>query len=523
MTTPTESSTTETTTAPQWGEIEITLTGEKAYERPYVEVEVWVDFTHETNRWIRRPAFWDGGSTWKVRFASPLGSGTWRWRSEANVADPGLVGRTGTLEAAGPRNQEDRFQARGFWRMGPSGRNLMHADGTADLLVADTVWALPWRARPEEVRHYAAKRQSQGFNAALLMTVMPDRFAEGPRERGADQGFDIGFTDLPDGHLNELRPEYFQYLDGLLAILVEHGIVPVHQPLFHGYGWKGLNVAGNVVPPDEYARFCRYLVARYGARPAIWLVGGDGKGNAPGLEAGGKAIEQWDAYQQPTGLHYAPHAVPDAFQDAEWLDFQWCQTGHDGEHIPERVADMWRNLPPKGVANGEPTYENIGRDGKAAGWWQGHEAWSNLIAGGTMGVVYGAGSLWGWQHHPDEPGNARWTYAEGYGWREALEFEGATYVGILGKLLRNLPLDGMAPHWEAAIARGVLAVPGELAIVYRPNGNGFGGMDRSIIPDAYTVYNAHTGEAVLQGRLDGAPFLQFNLEGPPAVVVFQKP
>jgi hypothetical protein len=36
-------------------------------------------------------------------------------------------------------------------------------------------------------------------------------------------------------------------------------------------------VAGLVVPADEYARYCRYLVARYGARPAIYLIGGDGK------------------------------------------------------------------------------------------------------------------------------------------------------------------------------------------------------------------------------------------------------
>jgi hypothetical protein len=50
-------------------------------------------------------------------------------------------------------------------------------------------------------------------------------------------------------------------------------------------------------------------------------------------------------------------------------------------------------------ANGEPTYENGGRRGRAAGWWQGHEAWCNLCAGGSMGVVYGAGSLWQWRLH----------------------------------------------------------------------------------------------------------------------------
>ena len=89
----------------------------------------------------------------------------------------------------------------------------------------------------------------------------------------ADEGFDVGFEDLQDGHLNVLNPAYFQYADRLLAVLVEHEIAPVLQPVFHGFGWKGLRVAGTVVPPEEYARYCRYLVARYG-RATCHLPGG---------------------------------------------------------------------------------------------------------------------------------------------------------------------------------------------------------------------------------------------------------
>lgn len=233
----------------------------------------------------------------------------------------------------------------GFWRMSPGGRSLVHADGAPALLVADTAWALPWRATEEQVRTYAADRSGKGFNAALVMTVQPDMGVTGPRDRTADEGFGVAFDDLPEGRLERLDPAYFRYLDRLVAILVEHGIAPVLQPVFHGFGWKGKGTAGRVVPPQDYARYCRYLVARYGARPAVYPVGADGAGTEPQIAAGGAEVEAWDAYRQPTGIHYRPHAVNRASQDADWLDFQWCQTGHTGEHGPERVADMWRNEP----------------------------------------------------------------------------------------------------------------------------------------------------------------------------------
>ena len=364
--------------AQPWREVEITLTAERDYPNGYADVEMWAEFTHDNGAVLRRPAFWDGARGWKLRFASPLDTGRWAWRSFCAIEDAGLAGQAGEIVCAGGPASGHRFYQRGFWRMSPGRRNLAHADGTPALLAADTAWALPWRATVEQCRVYAADRQAKGFNAALLMSVQPDMRARGPRDRSADEGFDVGFEDLPNGHINQLNPAYFQYLDQLIAILVEHEIVPVLQPVFQGFGWKGLGVAGTVVPPAEYARYCRYLVARYGARPAIYLLGADGSGREPQVLAGGAEVERWDAYCQPSGIHYRPHADNCAQQDAAWLDFQWCQTGHRGEHIPERVADMWRNTPAKGVANGEPSYEQTGRPGVAAGVGSGREIFGGV-------------------------------------------------------------------------------------------------------------------------------------------------
>ena len=72
-----------------------------------------------------------------------------------------------------------------------------------------------------------------------------------------------------------------------MNILVNHEIVPVYLPIFHGYGWKGQVVLGWNTVPSEYGRYMKYLIVRYGAMPAFWLVGGDSDGRAPGIEAAG--------------------------------------------------------------------------------------------------------------------------------------------------------------------------------------------------------------------------------------------
>ena len=426
----------------QWTTHEIELRAAAPYANAYTEVTVGAVFRNDSGDSLYRPAFWDGADRWVIRFAPPDTGSTWSWRSHAsNETDAGLHGREGRLQSV-PYSGEDPLLRRGLLRMSPGKRSVIHANGDPFLLVADTPWALPFRATVQQAERYARDRADRGFNAALLMSIQPDQRAEGPAARNTPLGFARGFADLHEGHINELRPAYFQYLDSLVAVLLAHGIVPVYQPVFHGFGWKGLDVLGNDVAPEEYERYCRYLLARYGSRPAIWLIAADNGGRDPGVAEAGRMLEAEDAYAQPTGLHYNPcddyvaeWAVDNprkhclhynrSFQAAEWLDFQWAQTGHDGQHHYYKVARMYRYQPAKGVANGEPTYEGMNGGKNGLGWWQGEEAWLQLLSGGTMGVVYGAAALWQWKITADEPGWTAWA-EQAKSWEEALEMVGAT-------------------------------------------------------------------------------------------------
>jgi len=162
---------------------------------------------------------------------------------------------------------------------------------------------------------------------------------------------------------------------------------------------------------------------------------------------------------------------------------------------------MWRNEPARGVANGEPTYEHTRVRSMASGWWQGHEAWSNLCAGGTMGVVYGAASMWQWRLHRHEGGHAAYFLAPEAGWREALEFEGSQYVGLVNRILDGLPSTDMQPDVESFISPRALGVPGRLQIVYSE----FGGLITGRGADApvrYRIVDPRSGELIGEGRRD---------------------
>lgn len=498
----------------QWKEVELSFISEINYQNPYTDVDFWVAFYHSDGDTLIRPGFWDGEKTWRVRFASSTKTGIWTWNSfSSNPEDKGLNNNKGEL-ICNPYSGNNKLLMHGLLKMSEGKRNALHADGTPFLMIGDTPWALPWRGTFESVNSYAENRMKKGFNTALLMSLQPDQKAEGPRDRTVEGGFDVAFEDLKNGHIAHINNKYFQYFDSLVNILVQHGIVPVYQPVFHGYGWKGKSALGKVVDPEEYVRYTRYLIARYGAKPAMWLVSADGTGIHSGVLESGLETEKWDCYKQPTGIHYNPRDdySPDrkyvekyyhknkSYQEETWLDFQWCQTGHSAKHILYKVERMYNNFPVKGVANGEPTYEGIRDSLNASGWWQGHEAWLQFLSGGTMGVIYGAGGLWNWKLTPDEEGWPDWANSN-VSWSEAIELPGAKFVGYVGKALQKLDITDIEKHPELAEGNLCLAKPGELYIVYLPSG---GKVTVSKLSDSlnYRWFNPVAGEFISEGNVN---------------------
>src|SRR5579872_3664699 len=62
----------------RWRSVELSFVSARQYANPFADVDLNVTFVGPHMK-ILRPAFWDGGSTWKVRFAAPE-TGAWSFK-----------------------------------------------------------------------------------------------------------------------------------------------------------------------------------------------------------------------------------------------------------------------------------------------------------------------------------------------------------------------------------------------------------------------------------------------------------
>lgn len=78
--------------------LEWSFTSQKAHKDPFNEVELDVILADEQGNEWKVPAFWGGGTNWRVRFAAP-DVGRYTWKSVcSDPEDKGLHGKCGELE-----------------------------------------------------------------------------------------------------------------------------------------------------------------------------------------------------------------------------------------------------------------------------------------------------------------------------------------------------------------------------------------------------------------------------------------
>jgi hypothetical protein len=238
----------------------------------------------------------------------------------------------------------------------------------------------------------------------------------------------------------------------------------------------------------------RYLIARWGAYPAIWCLAGEGTmpyylSKDPDSEAAmqkrgwtevARYVRTIDPYQHLLTIH--PRGGGCAHKelgDPALVDIDMLQTGSNGfDAIPGTVATMAEAMayqPERPVINGEVCYEGQFEGNREEIQW--FMFWSSMLSG-AAGHTYGAMGIWQFNTREQPFGPSPWGAAWGnHPWQDAYQWPGSRQLGLAKQLLCRYEWWRFEPHQEWIEPRATLehprqpyaaGIPGGVRIVYLP-------------------------------------------------------
>jgi len=440
---------------------EIACDSKKTYKNPFLEVEVDAIITGPDAAQVRVPAFWAGGNRWIFRYASSV-PGIYTWKlacSDTNNST--LHGLTGKIELVPYRGENVLYQ-HGPIRVAKDRRHFEHADGTPFFWLGDTWWKnLCKRMTWEGFQELTADRKAKGFNAVQIVCgPYPDESMMETRweNEGGKPYEKIDFS--------VMNPKYFEFADRRIKHLVDAGIVPVIVG-----GWGRPQGGGKStlmqVGLDGFKRHWRNLIARYGAYPTVWIVGGEAKDAYGPWSDLAKYLKETDPYHHPLTYH-APEHPRQAIKDNAVFDFDMVAIGHDGFKTAAKTMELMKSClatePSRPVLCGEACYE--GQMQTNFQDLQRHLFWSFMLSG-AAGHTYGAIGIW----HASVEGDPGMDPVRNLTtWKEGMNFPGATQIGFGRKLLEKYPWSRFEPHPEWAPGCFAAGISGEVRFIYMPRG-----------------------------------------------------
>lgn len=436
---------------------EWTFESKKAYGDAFNDVDVDVIFDNGKDSW-RVPAFWRGGSKWTVRFAPPS-SGDYGYRLESTDRDNAdLNGHAGRVRIAAYAGANALLK-HGPLRVSANGRYFEHADGTPFYWLGDTWWmGLSDRINWSGFQELTADRKAKGFTVVQACAGLSPSNEELPP---LDPGFTNEGGSVWDGEFKRINPRFFDFADRRVQLLIDSQILPV----LVGAWRQALQQMGS----DKLRKHWRYVIARYGAYPVLWIVGGevydppaallrkDGTAatlNSPGWSDIARFVRATDPYHHPVSVHEVPPPYDTALDDETLTDFDFFQPSHFGwNSIGAEVALLGthysRTSLTKPLVVAEIGYENLGATHLAD--FQRTAFWLAML-NGAAGHTYGSGPTFE-GNSTDKPlqRGPRYTFMT---WKEGMSYPGSYEIGIGSKLLRRYDWWKFRPHPEWISPRG---------------------------------------------------------------------
>ncbi|HWN94364.1 MAG TPA: DUF4038 domain-containing protein [Methylomirabilota bacterium] len=464
----------------KWARFEQTFESSVKYANPLQDAALTVIFMSPQNETNKVHGFWDGGNTWRVRFAPNI-PGKWAWATIcSDTQNKGLHLQSGSFVCTAPAGQ-GRFEQHGPVRVSRDGFSFEHDDATPFFWLADTAWNGALLSTLPDWNSYLQTRAAQKFSAvqwvATQWRAAPDGDAKG----------EVAFTGKEKISVN---PEFFRRLDAKADAVNRAGLLNVPVLLWAIGGHSADKNPGAFLPEDQAILLARYMVARWQGNAVAWMLGGDG-------HYFGSEGEKWrrigravfnDIAHAPVTMHpKGRHWVWSEFKDEKWIGFIGYQSGHgDSDEALSwltrgPLTQDWEKTPHHPLINLEPPYEgHLAYESKtpfSANLVRRTMYWS-LLNGPTAGVSYGAHGVWGWDDGTKPPTDHPNTGTP-LPWKKALTMPGAEQMPHMVSFFTSIdfhqlrPLPGavvnnpgnQAPRKYIAAAR---SVKGDLTVVYVP-------------------------------------------------------
>lgn len=463
-----------TLTAETWLMNEIVLESEKTYSDPFSDVDIEL-LLYSNGRLYTVPGFWDGGNTWKIRFACPF-AGEWYFKiactDEENTV---LHGKTGKVICTEYSGELDIYK-HGFVTTNAGEKYFTYDDGTPFFYLGDTHWSLGGESA-EMVKTICEKRVSQGFTVIQSEPI--------------DEKFDFsnGITEDDMAGLHSYDEKF--------SIIAKYGLTHANAEFFFPYSMEVLiNNFGGVKENGEMSdgvkayleKITRYWVARYSAYPVMWTLGQEidndfywndtthpmwNYENNP-YKYVAEYIGIFDAYDHPLTGHqenagataaygdgknasdsckvYHKNAMSSAFRDVSEHNFYAAQwTPSKTEQTDFKVEkDYWYNSQGKPSINYEGQYCYLWTKNYGARM-QGYLAFLN----GMYGYGWGGHDTWSYLNIYDEENDS----SDGVDtvtseekknatWEDALEYESSYQVGYMREFLEKTEWFNLIPRFD---------------------------------------------------------------------------
>ncbi|MFE5320508.1 DUF5060 domain-containing protein [Paenibacillus sp. NPDC056579] len=364
----------------RWGRFEAVFQGPET-ENPFVDVSLRAEFRLR-NRVIAVDGFYDGGTTYKLRFM-PDTEGTWSYTTHSNFAElDGIHGEIQVTAASagnhGPVHVKDKYR-------------FVYEDGTPYLPFGTTLYHWVHHGNEEREQSTLADLSDSSFNK-VRMIILPTGTMDPPS---------LAFAgNLSSGvDTQRFNPDFFAHFERRVEDLQRLGI-EADIILFHPYDQ---NVWGfQKLDPETEELYLRYVIARMASyRNVWWSLANEFDFNVHKTTADWDRLLQFVQHHDPYGHLRSIHNGTKMYDYSRTSMYDYTKpwvTHQSIQHWETSLTSNWLETCPKPVVVDECCYEGNAprRWGNISGEELVRRFWECMVRGGyaAHGEAFVGDSSW---------------------------------------------------------------------------------------------------------------------------------